>query len=68
MRLSQGQRETFLEVLGETENRRPAAEAIGVEPADGQRRTLDRLLDRQWREALPVLLPWSSAAPQAGAP
>ena len=53
MRLSQEQRETFLEVLGETGNRRLAAEAIGVEPRlMDQRRRFDRLLDRQWREAL----------------
>lgn len=32
MRLSQERRETFLTVLGETGNRRMAAEAIGVEP------------------------------------
>lgn len=49
VRSSQGQRECFLEVLGE----RLAAEAIGVEPRlMDQRRRFDRLLDRQWREAL----------------
>ena len=52
-RLSQEQRERFLEVLGETGNRRLAAEAIGVEPRNmDQRRRFDRLLDRQWREGL----------------
>lgn len=53
MRLSPERRERFLEVLGETGNRRLAAEAIGVEPRlMDQRRRFDRLLDRQWREAL----------------
>src|SRR5687768_12731966 len=53
MRLAREQRDTFLEVLGETGNRRLAAEAIGVEPRlMDQRRRFDRLLDRQWREAL----------------
>ncbi|WP_166041022.1 hypothetical protein [Sphingosinicella sp. YJ22] len=53
MRLSQERRERFLEVLGETGNRRLAAEAIGVEPRlMDQRRRFDPLLDRQWREAL----------------
>lgn len=53
MRLSSEKRERFLEVLGQTGNRRAAAEAIGVEPRlMDQRRRFDKLLDRQWREAL----------------
>jgi hypothetical protein len=52
-RLSQQKRERFLEVLGQTGNRKLAAEAIGVEPRlMDQRREFDPLLDRQWREAL----------------
>lgn len=40
-------------MLGQTGNRRFAAEAIGVEPRlMDQRREYDKLLDRQWREAL----------------
>jgi hypothetical protein len=51
--LTQARREKFLEVLGQTGNRGMAAEAIGVEPRlMDQRRQYDRLLDRQWREAL----------------
>ena len=53
MRLSPEQRDRFLEVLGQTGNRRFAAEAIGVEPRlMDQRREFDPLLDRQWEEAL----------------
>jgi hypothetical protein len=53
MRLSGEKRERFLEVLGQTGNRRTAAEAIGVEPRlMDQRREFDPLLDRQWKEAL----------------
>ena len=52
-RLTQRRRERFLEVLGQTGNRRMAAEAIGFEPRSmDQRRRFDPLLDRQWREAL----------------
>ncbi len=52
-RLSAEKRDRFLEVLGQTGNRRLAAEAIGVEPRlMDQRREFDALLDRQWREAL----------------
>ena len=52
-RLTQLRRETFLEVLAQTGNRRMAAEAIGFEPRlMDQRRRYDRLLDRQWTEAL----------------
>ena len=52
-RLTQARREKFLEVLGQTGNRGMAAEAIGFEPRlMDQRRRYDRLLDRQWREAL----------------
>lgn len=53
MRLSAEQRDTFLEVLGQTGNRRAAAMAIGVEPRlMDQRREFDAVLDRQWEEAL----------------
>jgi hypothetical protein len=52
-RLSGQKRERFLEMLGQTRNRRLAAEAIGVEPRlMDQRREFDPLLDRQWREAV----------------
>jgi hypothetical protein len=52
-RLTQARRERFLEVLGQTGNRRMAAEAIGFEPRlMDQRRQYDALLDRQWIEAL----------------
>ena len=52
-RLTQARREKFLEVLGQTGNRRMAAEAIGFEPRlMDQRRQYDALLDRQWTEAL----------------
>jgi hypothetical protein len=52
-RLSAEKRERFLEVLGQTGNRRTAAEAIGVEPRlMDQRRRFDPLLDRQWKDAL----------------
>jgi hypothetical protein len=52
-RLTQARREKFLEVLGQTGNRRMAAEAIGFEPRlMDQRRRYDALLDRQWIEAL----------------
>lgn len=52
-RLTQARREKFLEVLGQTGNRRMAAEAIGFEPRlMDQRRQYDALLDRQWIEAL----------------
>lgn len=51
--LSAEKRGRFLEVLGQTANRRLAAEAIGVDPRlMDQRREFDPLLDRQWREAL----------------
>jgi hypothetical protein len=53
LRLSAAQKDRFLEVLGQTGNRRFAAEAIGVEPRlMDQRRAYDKLLDRQWRAAL----------------
>jgi hypothetical protein len=52
-RLTQARREKFLEVLGETGNRRMAAEGIGFDPRlMDQRRRYDRLLDREWIEAL----------------
>lgn len=52
-RLTAGRREKFLEVLGQTGNRRMAAEAIGFEPRlMDQRRRYDPLLDRQWTEAI----------------
>jgi hypothetical protein len=52
-RLSAEKRARFLEVLGQTGNRRLAAEAIGVEPRlMDQRREFDPLLDREWREAV----------------
>lgn len=52
-RLTQARRERFLEVLGQTGNRRMAAEAIGFEPRlMDQRRHYDKLLDRQWAERL----------------
>lgn len=53
MRLRPEQRDRFLELLGQTGNRRYAAEAIGVEPRlMDQRRAFDPVLDRQWEEAL----------------
>jgi hypothetical protein len=53
MRLSQEKRERFLEVLGQTGNRRTAARAIGVEPRlMDQRREFDAAFDRQWRAAV----------------
>jgi len=53
LRLSSEQRDRFLEILGQTGNRRFAAEAIGVKPGlMDQRRAFDTLLDRQWGEAL----------------
>lgn len=52
-RLSAEKRGRFLEVLGQTGNRRLAAEAIGVEARlMDQRREFDPLLDREWRAAL----------------
>jgi hypothetical protein len=52
-RLTQRRREKFLEVLGQTGNRRMAAEAIGFDARlMDQRRRYDPLLDRQWIEAL----------------
>ena len=52
-RLTQARRDKFLEVLGQTGNRRMAAEAIGFEPRlMDQRRQYDALLDRQWIERL----------------
>lgn len=52
-RLTQARREKFLEVLGQTGNRRMAAEAIGFEPRlMDQRRQYDALLDRQWIKML----------------
>lgn len=52
-RLTQARREKFLEVLGQTGNRRMAAEAIGFEPRlMDQRRQYDALLDREWIEML----------------
>lgn len=51
--LSREKKEQFLAILGETGNRRIAAEAIGVEPRlMDQRRRFDPWLDRQWGEAL----------------
>ncbi len=53
MRLSAERRDRFLEVLGQTGNRRFAAEAIGVDPRlMDQRRRFDKVLDRQWEAAL----------------
>ena len=53
MRLSAEKRDRFLEVLGQTGNRRYAAEAIGVEPRlMDQRREFDPVLDRGWEAAL----------------
>lgn len=53
MRLSEEKRDRFLEVLGQTGNRRAAALAIGVEPRlMDQRREFDAVLDRLWEEAL----------------
>jgi hypothetical protein len=53
MRLSEGKRDRFLEVLGQTGNRRAAAKAIGVEPRlMDQRRRFDPVLDTLWEEAL----------------
>lgn len=53
LRLSAAQKDRFLEVLGQTGNRRAAAEAIGVEPRlMDQRRKYDKVLDRQWAAAL----------------
>jgi hypothetical protein len=53
MQLSEAKRGRFLEVLGQTGNRRLAAEAIGVDPRlMDQRRQFDPVLDRQWTEAL----------------
>jgi len=52
-RLSAEKRERFLEVLGQTGNRRAAAEAIGVEPRlMDQRRAFDPVFDRQWDVAV----------------
>lgn len=52
-RLTQARRAKFLEVLAQTGNRRMAAEAIGFEPRlMDQRRRYDKLLDREWIEAL----------------
>lgn len=52
-RLSGAKRDRFLEVLGQTGNRRAAALAIGVEPRlMDQRRRFDAVLDRQWEQAL----------------
>ncbi len=52
-RLTQARRARFLEVLGQTGNRRMAGEAIGFEPRlMDQRRRYDALLDRQWTDAL----------------
>ena len=53
LRLSAEKRDRFLEVLGQTGNRRYAAEAIGVEPRlMDQRRRFDKVLDREWIAAL----------------
>ncbi len=53
LRLSPEKRDRFLEVLGQTGNRRAAARAIGVEERlMDQRREFDAVLDRQWEEAL----------------
>jgi hypothetical protein len=53
VRLSEEKRDRFLEVLGQTGNRRAAALAIGMTPAlMGQRRRFDPVLDRLWNEAL----------------
>ena len=52
-RLTQSRRERFLEMLAQTGNRRIAAEAIGMDPRlMDQRRRYDRLLDRQWAQAV----------------
>lgn len=53
MRLSGEKRDRFLEILGQTGNRRFAAEAIGIEPRlMDKRRKFDKPLDRRWKEAL----------------
>lgn len=53
VRLSEEKRNRFLEVLGQTGNRRLAAEAIGMDPRGmDQRREFDPVLDREWREAV----------------
>jgi hypothetical protein len=53
MRLSADKRDKFLEALGQTGNRRYAAEAIGVEARlMDQRRRFDKELDRGWTAAL----------------
>ena len=53
MRLSAEKRDRFLEVLGQTGNRRYAAEAIGVDPRlMDQRRRFDRVLDQGWTAAI----------------
>ena len=52
-RLTEAERERFLEVLRETGNRKAASGAIGVEPRSmDQRRESDTELDRAWREAV----------------
>lgn len=52
-RLTPEERARFLEVLGETGNRKAAAAAIGVEPRlMDQRREHDPELDRDWEEAV----------------
>ena len=52
-RLSAEKRERFLEVLGQTGNRKTAADAIGVDARlMDQRREFDPLLNREWEEAL----------------
>jgi hypothetical protein len=52
-RLGAGERARFLEVLGETGNRKAAAAAIGVEPRlMDQRRAHDPELDRDWEAAV----------------
>src|SRR3712207_9565486 len=53
LRLSQEQKDRFLEVLGQTGNRRYAAEAIGGEERlMDQRREFDPVLERQREAAL----------------
>jgi hypothetical protein len=53
VRLSGEKRARFLEVLGQTGNRRIAAEAIGMDPRGmDQRREFDPVLDRDWAEAV----------------
>jgi hypothetical protein len=53
VRLSGEKRARFLEVLGQTGNRRMAALAIGMDPRGmDQRREFDPVFDRDWAEAV----------------